>query len=103
MTGKKGVEDMGRYLTDCSPECAFWVNNGPILKNLQELSEALRHMQDDQFVHHVNREKNDFCKWIDEVIGDHHLAAALGKARTRTATLKKVNERLAALGKKVAS
>ena len=61
-------------LRDVSPDQAFWVSNGPVLKNLEELSNALPAMSGDTFSHHVNKEKNDFSNWVREAIGDKKLA-----------------------------
>lgn len=97
-TGLTG-EEAKHYLCDCGSEQCFWVNNGPILRNLDELATALKGITDEQFTHHVNTEKNDFAKWIAEVVGDMTLAKELSKVRYRTAATRKVNARLAALRK----
>ena len=68
---------------DCVPEKSFWVNHGPILKNVAELPSALRKMGDKTFQHHVSPQKNDFAKWIREVFGEKNLAEALAKAKNK--------------------
>lgn len=68
---------------NCLPHKSFWVNNGPILKNIGELPAVLRRMSDKTFLHHVNKEKNDFAKWIREVFGDKNLADAITKAKNK--------------------
>ena len=50
-------DEARRYLNDVAPEQCFWVNNGPILKNIEELADALPEMSNDIFYHHVNNEK----------------------------------------------
>ncbi len=97
MSKKISGEDAKRILSDCMPEQCFWVNNGPVLKNLNELSSSLKSISDDQFTHHMNTEKNDFSKWVAEVIGDAELSKALSNAKSRTAAIKKINKRIESL------
>ncbi len=68
---------------DAPPDKTFWVNEGPVIKNLLELCDALEAMSDEQFAHHVDAEKNDFARWVDEVLGDSDCARALRRARKR--------------------
>lgn len=94
---KMGHEAAKWFLRDIDgPEC-FWVNNGPIIKNLDELAAAIRAMKKDVFAHHVNKEKNDFAKWVEGVIGDMKLASDLCKSRSRRNILQATNSRLKTL------
>jgi len=93
-------EEARRYLCDTSPEQCFWVNNGPILKNLEELANALPDMSNEIFHHHVNKEKNDFSSWVRDIIGDNKLANELQGSRSKDSALKKVRNRLNSLKKK---
>ena len=93
-------DDARKYLGDCEPENCFWVNNGPILKNLYELSDTLASLRDDLFSHHVNQDKNDFSSWIRDVIGDQKLANDIISSRNRESMSKKVQARLNALKRK---
>jgi len=93
-------DEAKKYLGDCSPEQSFWVNNGPIVKNLDELSHALPELSDDLFSHHVNNDKNDFSNWIRDIIGDQKLANDIISSRNKESMLKKLNTRLNALKKK---
>ena len=63
-------------------EKCFFVHNGPVLCNLPDLLRELKYMSDAQFTHHVNREKNDFANWVEEVLQDRECARALKKANT---------------------
>ncbi len=83
-----------KILYDVAPDKCFWVHNGPIIKNLRELPDALKNMSDEIFKHHVNKQKNDFSTWIRDVVGDRELAASLKRIRSRTGVIKKVKERL---------
>lgn len=93
-------EEARRYLCNTSPEQCFWVNNGPILKNLEELANALPEMSNETFHHHVNNEKNDFSNWIRDAIGDEKLANDLLSSKNKDSAFKKVRSRLNSLKKK---
>ena len=100
MAGILNKEEAGRYLCDAAPEQCFWVNNGPILKNLDELAIALAEMSDEIYSYHANREKNDFSKWINDIIGDKNLANDLLSSKGKGSALKKIRNRLNSLKKK---
>lgn len=89
-----------KYLSDVVPEQCFWVNNGPILRNLEELAKTLPELSDDVFYHHVSNEKNDFSNWIRDVIGDQALASDLLSSKNKESALKKVRNRLNSLKRK---
>ncbi len=89
------------YLRDVAPEQCFWVNNGPILKNLEEMANVLPEMNDETFQHHVNSEKNDFSNWVRDVISDQKLANDLLSSRNKESAFKKVNNRVNSLKKKL--
>lgn len=93
-------EEAKKYLCDVAPEQCFWVNNGPILKNLDELANALPAISDETFNHHVNREKNDFSNWVNDIVGDKKLANDLLSSRSKESALKKIKDRLNSLKKK---
>lgn len=94
-------DEAKRYLNDCAPEQCFWVNNGPILRNIEELSNTLPEMSSDVFGHHVGADKNDFGNWIRDVIGDQKLANDILSSRNKESMAKKVKARVNALKKKV--
>lgn len=93
-------EDARKFLSDAPSEQSFWVNNGPVLKNLEELSNALQQMNDDTYCYHANSEKNDFSKWVEDVIGDHQLANALLTSKNKKSSVKKIRNRMNSLKKK---
>ncbi|MEK6984738.1 MAG: DUF5752 family protein [Nanoarchaeota archaeon] len=93
-------EEAKRYLCDSAPEQCFWVNNGPVLKNLSELAGYLPEMNEDAFRHHVNSDRNDFSNWIRDVVGDQKLADELSKSRNKDSASKKLRSRLSSLKKK---
>lgn len=91
-----------RILSDVNPDNSFWVNNGPVLKNMEELYGALSSMTKDIYICHVNKEKNDFSNWIKDILHDDKLANDLLKTRSKEYAAKKVNQRLKYL-KKIAA
>lgn len=95
-------EEAVKYLSDTSPEQSFWVNNGPVLRNLDELSNFIQGMPDDAYSYHANKDKNDFSRWINEIIGDKKLANDLLSSKSKQSAARKLNSRLAMLKKKVA-
>ena len=38
-------------------------------------------MADEVFKFHVNKEKNDFANWIEDILGDKDLAKAIRKSK----------------------
>jgi hypothetical protein len=82
---------------DAPPEKCFWVNHGPVLKNLGDLRDALaHHVSDAQFAHHVGAGRNDFADWVETVLKDVACAKALRRAKTPEAALRAVESTLAA-------
>ena len=75
-------------------ESCFWINNGPVLKNIEDLKESLLTMSKETFSYHVNKEKNDFASWIKEALEDSTLANKLAKAKTLKSTIKAIGDRL---------
>ena len=61
----------------------FWVNNGPIVKDLPGLLTAVQDMDNSKFDYHAKGDNNDFCLWIDLVLGEPELAKKLRKLKTR--------------------
>ena len=94
-------EEAKRFLCDAAPEQCFWVNNGPIIKSIEELANFLPEMGDDAFKHHVNGEKNDFSSWIRDVFGDAKLANDLLSSGSKDSAAKKVKTRVNSLKKKI--
>ena len=88
------LEDAERILADASPEQCFWVNNGPVIRNLNEMADALACMQDEIFRYHVNEEKNDFGNWVRDVLKDEKLAGDISRVKSKDKILKKMESRI---------
>lgn len=92
-------EEAKRILCGVDGERCFWVNNGPVLRNLDELYAALSEMKKETFSHHVNKDKNDFSAWIRDVISDQKLAEDIAKAKTKKGMAAKIRQRVQYLKK----
>jgi len=84
----------GPWLDDVPQDKVFRRHGGYAVKNLYELSSALREMPEETFRHHTSKDKNDFSNWVRDVIGDMTLAEQLQKAATHITATQKVETRL---------
>jgi len=69
--------------TDIKHDHHFVLSNGGRLKNLSELKESLKLMDDSVFNYHVNSMKNDFSSWVRDVMGLEDLAKDLLKSNDK--------------------
>ena len=83
-----------RKLVSAAPGCSFWTCNGLILGNLKELRDALKKMDEKTFAYHVNKEKNDFARWIEDILQDADLSKKLRKLKTKKTSLKAISDHL---------
>ncbi|MFH1133630.1 MAG: hypothetical protein V1735_04005 [Nanoarchaeota archaeon] len=91
---------MEKILSDCRPDWAFWTCTGAIIRNLNELKNTLQGLNDGGFAYHVNKDKDDFAKWVAEAIGDEKLAHSLHGVLDKDAYVDIITKRLAGLNKK---
>lgn len=70
-------------MIDARDEQCFWVNFGPVVKNLAELKTAVEEMSDEQFAYHTKRDGNDFARWVEDIFNQAKLAAKLTLAKDR--------------------
>ena len=68
------IESKESLYADLPKEKKFFTRNGKTISNLMELYEKLKIMPEEEFQAHVNEEKDDFAKWIDEVLKEKSLA-----------------------------
>lgn len=95
-TKKKAVAKKKRkQLVHAGEDVSFWVYEGPVLRNLLELYDALEAISDEQFYHHVRSEAdNDFANWVEEVLCDGDCAGSLKTAHDREGARDVVQTRL---------
>ncbi len=76
----RGLRELRKkVLSDCPPQNSFWTCNGTICRNIYELMDNIRALNDYAFKYHVNQDKhkNDFADWIRHVLDDEELALRL--------------------------
>ena len=74
-------QDALRLLGNVPEEYVFRCCDGRIFRTLQETREILESMTDETFAFHSNVERNDFSKWVKDIIKDEKLARDLGKSK----------------------
>ena len=98
---KVSKEEAKRRLGDVPDDKRFWCHDGKIIKNLRELRKTLNDMSDGTFHYHLGEGRNDFSKWIREVVGDDKLAGDLSKTKSRMQASRAVAERISFLEHKL--
>jgi len=81
-------------IVNAEDKSCFWINNGPVLKNLKDLKKSLLIMSKETFSYHVNKEKNDFAVWVKNTLQDETLSNKLAKIKTLKTMSKAIEERL---------
>jgi len=92
-------ENFEKILSDCRPDWAFWTCNGTVIRNLHELKNTIEGLNDWGFTYHVNKDKDDFAKWVGEVIGDERLSKTLAHIKDKQKYLHAIARRLGSLEK----
>jgi hypothetical protein len=98
---KISKEEAKRRLGDVPDDQRFWCHDGKNIKNLRELRKALIDMSDETFHYHLGEGRNDFSKWIREVVGDEKLAEDLNKTKSRMQASQAVAQRISFLESKI--
>jgi hypothetical protein len=98
---KISKQEAERRLGDVPDDKRFWFQDGKAIKNLKELRKALIDISDETFHHHLSEGRNDFSKWIREVVGDERLANELSKVRSRIQANQAVAKRISFLESKL--
>ena len=81
---KKSTKSKTKLLVCAADKECFWTTDGQVLKNLDELRLAFGTMDDEVYLHHVTKEKNDFADWVDQILNDDVCASALRKSKKPT-------------------
>jgi hypothetical protein len=82
-----------KILEDVPHDKCFWIHDGPVVRNIYELADALEHVSQASFDSHANRQKNDFSSWIEFVLGDRELADSI-RYKGRHETAKIIKDRI---------
>lgn len=81
-------------MAEVDENLAFWVNQGPVIRDVAKLPAAIKNMSKEQFKHHVNKERNDFANWIRDVFGNKKLAGSIAKVKTKKTMIKRLEDAL---------
>ena len=79
---------------EIKPEEYFRLGNGRILKNLNELLNALKSMNEETLKFHVNEQKNDFGNWVKYVFKDEELTNSIFNSKTKEDIIKAIEAKL---------
>ena len=66
----------------------FRLTNGKTIKNIPQMLEELKTMDDDTFKAHIIEEKNDIANWIKDVFKDPELSEKILQAKKRKKIIK---------------
>lgn len=81
---------IGPKIVKAEGPARFWAKDGRILTDLKDLKQALDEMAEETYAYHVNKTRNDFAKWTEEVLKNKKVATELKKAKNKLDALKKV-------------
>ncbi|MFC1910543.1 hypothetical protein ACFLXC_04580 [Chloroflexota bacterium] len=81
----------------------FWSRDGGIFRSLEELRDGLKNMELDIYQYHLNENKNDFARWVSDVIGDHELSVELGQAKNGVEAAQIITNRIEVLKRKIST
>ena len=68
-----------------SPRYYFNLYRGGALRDLFDLYSALSRIDEEQFGHHSNPDRNDFADWVEVVFGERSVAEDMRQAGSREA------------------
>ena len=71
-----------------SPKEYFYLDNGFILKSIEELYHTISLMEKELYNHHVTKDKNDFANWIYNVFEDKELGMNLMNSKSKDEMMK---------------
>lgn len=89
------------WIADVPEDKVFWCHNGRAMKNLEELGAALREMAEETFRYHVTEGRNDFSKWVQDVVGDYELSTGLQNTSNKEQAAEIVADRISWLKRQV--
>ena len=90
-------KDAKRFLANVPEESVFRCCDGRIFRNIEELGQAFSRMRNEDFTYHANTERNDFSKWVKDIMKDEKLARDLAKSQNKSQAAKAIVERISSL------
>ena len=99
---KKRADDIKRiakelkFHQNVSQQEYFVLNNKVVIKNVKEMIDVLKVVDDQTFYHHVNAHKNDFAEWIRHAVHDLRLAEIINPIRERNMIIAEMEKEIKA-------
>lgn len=96
-------QEAKKLLADVPAEFVFYCHDGRVFRNMKELRDGLANMSYETYFFHANEDKNDFSKWVRDVIKDGELADKLSSVTVITSNsdaAKLVGDRIIVLSRK---
>jgi len=90
----RNKEDAQRVLRHVPDVKRFYCHDGEILNTIYDLKTALDKMHNSTYRHHVTDEKNDFARWVREVLGDDKLSRDIARCQSQKETVAIVSDRI---------
>ncbi len=84
--------DLEQHSSKIEPELALWLNDGRIVKSIEELTKALKTMTGRIFNQH--QENNELRDWVRDITGNAPLAAEIGAAKTKKDAIKALEKNI---------
>jgi hypothetical protein len=93
----KAHTDAEKYLAKVPEKYVFWCSDGRIIHDMNELAEALSNISEETFAYHCNAQKNDFSRWVADIVTDETLARDMDQTRDKGQTASVVKDRVSYL------
>jgi hypothetical protein len=85
---------MSKFLNEVGSGKEFLCKDGRIIRTLEDLMKIVKDLSQKDFLHHVNKERNDFATWIRDVVGDFVLANRLKRVKGQSTMSKLIEKRI---------
>ena len=81
-------------LKDVHEDFHFNTHDGRNLKNVTELSEYVKNLDEESFRNYVNEEKNDFYQWVKNSVKDEQLAEKIKQVKSKKDVSKEIIDKI---------
>jgi hypothetical protein len=85
---KSDVGIIKRYANNAKEEQHFYFFNGKKTRNIFELILTINELSDQEFLKHVQKNKNDYSEWLKFSLGEEELANKISKVKDRRKCIK---------------